>query len=139
MAKGYCASRGWEIVADYVEPGVSATEFQRIIGQAAGVRCDLTAERTLRASCEEHLGVGPIRFLALRRMHLAHRALLRTDPPKSTITRTVTDHGFWELGRFSIAYRALFGEPPSQTLQRLAEQLELDPRRPLFTGAEVIE
>ncbi len=24
-ATSYCASRGWEIVADYVEPGVSAT------------------------------------------------------------------------------------------------------------------
>src|SRR6202163_1818793 len=40
-ANGYCTSRGWEIVADYVEPGVSATddrrpEFQRMI--AAGVR-----------------------------------------------------------------------------------------------------
>src|SRR5207247_10113073 len=35
-AKGYCASRGWEIVTDYVEPGASATddrrpEFQRMI------------------------------------------------------------------------------------------------------------
>jgi len=25
QAKGYCASRGWEIVADYVEPGASGT------------------------------------------------------------------------------------------------------------------
>jgi AraC-like DNA-binding protein len=48
------------------------------------------AERTLRASCEEHLGMGPIRFLTLRRMHLVHRALLRADQPKSTVTRIVT-------------------------------------------------
>src|SRR5256885_1316486 len=39
QAKGYCTSRGWEIVADYVEPGVSATddkrpEFQRMIDAA---------------------------------------------------------------------------------------------------------
>ena len=39
LAKGYCTSRGWEIVADYVEPGVSATddrrpEFQRMIDAA---------------------------------------------------------------------------------------------------------
>ena len=39
QAKGYCASRGWKIVADYVEPGVSATddrrpEFQRMIDAA---------------------------------------------------------------------------------------------------------
>jgi AraC-like DNA-binding protein len=80
------------------------------------------AERTLRASCEEHLGMGPIRYLTLRRMHLVRRALLRSDPSKSTVTRIVTDHGFWELGRFSVAYRALFGETPSETLRRPAEQ-----------------
>jgi len=39
QAKGYCTSRGWKIVADYVEPGVSATddrrpEFQRMIDAA---------------------------------------------------------------------------------------------------------
>ena len=39
QAKAYCTSRGWEIVADYVEPGLSATddrrpEFQRMIDAA---------------------------------------------------------------------------------------------------------
>ncbi len=39
QAKAYCASRGWEIIADYVEPGASATddrrpEFQRMIDAA---------------------------------------------------------------------------------------------------------
>jgi site-specific DNA recombinase len=39
QAKAYCTSRGWEIVADFVEPGVSATddrrpEFQRMIDAA---------------------------------------------------------------------------------------------------------
>jgi AraC-like DNA-binding protein len=61
------------------------------------------AERTLRASCEEHLGMGPIRYLALRRMHVVQRALLHSDPSRSTVTQIVTDHGFWELGRFSVA------------------------------------
>jgi AraC-like DNA-binding protein len=37
------------------------------------------AERTLRGACEEHVGMGPIRFLTLRRMHLVRRALLRAD------------------------------------------------------------
>jgi AraC-like DNA-binding protein len=76
------------------------------------------AERTLRASCEEHLGMGPIRYLTLRRMHLVRRALLRSDPSKVTVTRIVTDHGFWELGRFAVAYRTLFGESPSDTLRQ---------------------
>jgi AraC-like DNA-binding protein len=83
------------------------------------------AERTLRAACEEHLGMGPIRYLALRRMHLVRRALLRSDPSKATVTQIITDHGFWELGRFSVTYSALFGESPSHTLRRPAKQPEL--------------
>jgi AraC-like DNA-binding protein len=76
------------------------------------------AERTLRVACEQHLGMGPIRYLSLRRMHLVRRALLQADPSTTTITRIATDHGFWELGRFSVTYRALFGETPSVTLRR---------------------
>ena len=40
------------------------------------------AERTLRNCCEQHLGMGPIRFLTLRRMHLVRRALLGAEPSK---------------------------------------------------------
>jgi AraC-like DNA-binding protein len=76
------------------------------------------SERVLRLSCEEHLGMGPIRYLWLRRMHLARRALLRSDPANTTVTQIATDHGFWELGRFSVAYTSLFGESPSATLRK---------------------
>jgi AraC-like DNA-binding protein len=89
------------------------------------------AERTLRACCEEHLGMGPIRFLTLRRMHLVRRALLGAEPSKSTVTSILTDHGFWEFGRFSVAYRTLFGETPSETLRRPAEHAVVDLDRPL--------
>jgi len=96
------------------------------------------AERTLRASCEEHLGMGPIRYLTLRRMHLVRRALLRTDPSRATVTRIVTDHGFWELGRFSVAYRTLFGESPSDSLRRPVEQSEIALNRPSSLAATAL-
>jgi AraC-like DNA-binding protein len=96
------------------------------------------AERTLRASCEEHLGMGPIRYLTLRRMHLVRRALLRSDPSKATVTQIVTDHGFWELGRFSVAYAALFGESPSRTLRRPAEQSAGHLNRPSSLAATAL-
>ncbi|WP_375786895.1 helix-turn-helix domain-containing protein [Bradyrhizobium sp. Pha-3] len=79
------------------------------------------AERTLRAACQEHLGMGPIRYLYLRRMHLVRRALLGADPSTVSVTRIATDHGFWELGRFSVSYRNVFGECPSETLRRGAK------------------
>jgi AraC-like DNA-binding protein len=96
------------------------------------------AERTLRASCEEHLGMGPIRYLTLRRMHLVRRALLRSDPSEITVTQIVTDHGFWELGRFSVAYGALFGESPSCTLRRPVEQPEVCLNRPSSLAATAL-
>jgi AraC-like DNA-binding protein len=96
------------------------------------------SERTLRASCEEHLGMGPIRYLTLRRMHLVRRALLRTDPSRATVTRIVTDHGFWELGRFSVAYRTLFGESPSDSLRRPVEQSEIALNRPSSLAATAL-
>lgn len=76
------------------------------------------SERTLRTCCHEQLGMGPIHYLWLRRMHLARRALLRSDGQATTVTEVATEHGFWELGRFSVEYRSLFGETPSASLRR---------------------
>jgi len=76
------------------------------------------SERTLRACCQAHLGMGPVHYLWLRRMHLARLALGRADAMTTTVTQIATDHGFWELGRFAVEYRNLFGELPSATLRR---------------------
>src|SRR5215475_361273 len=88
------------------------------------------SERTLEICCEEHLGMGPIRYLWLRRMHLARRALIGADPSNTTVTQIATGHGFWELGRFSVSYKRLFGESPSATLHRPAGDLRTIQDRP---------
>jgi AraC-like DNA-binding protein len=109
-----------EFLAENPDTPLYLTEICAAIG---------VAERTLRAACEEHLGMGPIRYLGLRRMHLVRRALLRADPSK-TVTQVATDHGFWELGRFAVAYRALFGESPSATLHRPSDDMKICLDRP---------
>jgi AraC-like DNA-binding protein len=88
------------------------------------------SERTLRACCQENLGIGPIKYLWLRRMHLARRALVRATPDTSTVTKIAANHGFWEFGRFSVEYRALFGELPSKTLHQPPHKLV--PRLPIY-------
>lgn len=81
------------------------------------------SERTLRSCCQEYLGMAPIQYLWLRRMHLARSSLLGADSALKTVTEIATAHGFWELGRFSVEYRTLFGESPSATLKRAPEEL----------------
>jgi len=70
------------------------------------------AERTLRAACVAHFGMGPIRYLTLRRMQLVRQALRHADPRTTNVTRIAIAYGFLELGRFSVGYRTLFGESP---------------------------
>jgi len=77
-----------------------------------------TSYWTLRDCCVEYLGLSPKRYLWLRRMHLARRALRRANAEATTVTEIASDFGFWELGRFSVAYRSLFGEAPSTALRR---------------------
>jgi AraC-like DNA-binding protein len=76
------------------------------------------SERTLRTCCQENLGMGPVHYLWLRRMHLAHNALMRADPATASVTQIATNFGFWELGRFARNHRTMFGESPRASLHR---------------------
>jgi len=78
-------------------------------------------ERTLLACCHEHLGMGPKRYLQLRRLYLARQALRQAAPHTTTVTQIATRFGFWQFGRFAGAYRLEFGESPSTTLLHPAE------------------
>jgi AraC-like DNA-binding protein len=82
------------------------------ISQKIGV-----SSRTLRLACQEQLGVSPSRYILLRRMRSARRALQKADPDVTLVTNIATEFGFYELGRFAVAYRNIFGESPSATLR----------------------
>ncbi len=75
-------------------------------------------KRSLRDSCAQHLGMGPMSYLRLRRMTLVRHALRLARPTDSSVAELARRHGFTRLGRFAARYRQLFGELPSVTLRR---------------------
>jgi transcriptional regulator GlxA family with amidase domain len=101
---------------DFLEANSDRTLYAAELCAVADV-----SDRILRSLCHEHLGMVPMRYLWLRRMHLARRELRSAAQATATVTEIATNYGFWGLGRFAVAYRSLFGESPSATLPRAAE------------------
>jgi AraC-like DNA-binding protein len=98
-----------------VEDLIAEQPAQSVIDICHGVGVSL---RTLQRAFHRDLGIGPTRYLAVRRLASARNALLAADPDETTVTAIAVDHGFWELGRFAGYYRQMFGESPSETLRR---------------------
>lgn len=80
-------------------------------------------ERTLRMCCARFLGMSPGSYARLRRLNLVRAALRRADPETASVEAVARQYGFSELGRFAVAYRTLFGEPPSRTLRADAKSI----------------
>jgi AraC family ethanolamine operon transcriptional activator len=76
------------------------------------------SQRSLQYGFQEMLGMGPMAFVKVQRLHGARRALIRADPNIETVAHIAHQWGFWSLGHFSRDYKQIFGESPSQTLQR---------------------
>lgn len=81
------------------------------MAQAAGV-----SQRTLELAFKQALGMTPGKYLVLNRLNGAHHQLADACKGEQTITEVALSWGFTHVGRFSGAYRQLFGELPSYTL-----------------------
>jgi transcriptional regulator GlxA family with amidase domain len=95
--------------------------FERRVGDPVRVG-ELAAaaevsERTLRTAFNEYFGIGPLRYLQLRQLHLVQRALKAADSEEVSVSQILVEHGLWAFSRFASRYRRLFGELPSQTLR----------------------
>jgi AraC-like DNA-binding protein len=73
-------------------------------------------ERTLRDIFQSVLGVSPLKYLQLRRMRQVRQALQQSDKQTHSVKEIALASGFWELGRFAVEYKRMFGESPSETL-----------------------
>jgi len=76
------------------------------------------SRRTLHRAFAETMGIGPVRYLTLKRLAGVRAELRRSEPSVTGVTETATKYGFWDLGRFARDYRQTFGEKPSETLRK---------------------
>lgn len=81
--------------------------------------CQLTftSRRTLQNCFEMITGQSPALFLKMMRLNAVRRALQRSSED-SCISNIASNWGFWHLSQFSVDYKRLFGESPSQTLSK---------------------
>ncbi|WP_055482643.1 AraC family transcriptional regulator [Sphaerimonospora mesophila] len=83
------------------------------IAEAVGV-----GARALQEGFRRHLDTTPMAYLRDVRLDRVRAELTVDAVDATTVTDVAFRWGFAHLGRFSLAYRQRFGEPPSATLRR---------------------
>lgn len=73
-----------------------------------------TSRRTLQNCFEMMTGQSPAQFLKTIKLNAVRRALQSAEQ-HICISDIAADWGFWHLSQFSVDYKRLFGETPSQT------------------------
>jgi len=81
-------------------------------------RVAAVSERTLEYAFKEVMGMSPVAYLIRVRLHRVRQALLAATQGSTTVSAEALEWGFWHFGEFSRAYKACFGELPSDTLRR---------------------
>ncbi len=77
------------------------------------------SRRTLQYAFQEVLHLNPVAWLRAMRLNGVRRAL-RSGHDGTTVQDVAACWGFWHLSHFASDYRRMFGELPSETLQRAA-------------------
>jgi AraC-like DNA-binding protein len=96
---------------EYMAGRIGQSLYSEEVREALGVPM-----RTLHDAFVAVHGMSMHRYLRIRRLNLARRAL-RIDPGggQTQVKAAALRYGFWHFGRFAQEYRALFGELPSET------------------------
>ncbi|GAB6986221.1 AraC family transcriptional regulator [Nocardioides pyridinolyticus] len=74
--------------------------------------------RALQDGFSRDVGIPPMTYVREVRLRRAHEALRRAPRESTTVQAVAREWGFIHLGRFASAYRAAYGELPSETLRR---------------------
>jgi AraC-like DNA-binding protein len=98
-----------DVIHDEPERAFTVTTLAEIGGMSV---------RSLQEGFRRYVGAPPMAYLQQIRLGRARTALRDADPATTTVASVAHRWGFAHLGRFASAYRAEFGESPSETLRQ---------------------
>ena len=101
------AKRARDYIEAYYPHAVRIEDLCREIGASA---------RTVQRSFRAYFNLTITQYLNTVRLNGAHRGLLESRGPDASVASVATQNGFTHLGRFSVDYKARFGQSPSATL-----------------------
>lgn len=104
--------RKLRVAEDYIASHLYELLTLEEIAHACG-----TGVRSFCMAFREHYQCSPMAYVRKARLEAAREALLLAQPG-AQVTDIALACGFTHLGRFSISYRARYGETPLQTLKR---------------------
>lgn len=76
------------------------------------------SDKTLESSFKSLFGITPKRFLGLLKLNKAHEELQLANIKTTRVGNIATKWGYSNFGRFAKQHKAIFGEFPSETLNR---------------------
>jgi AraC-like DNA-binding protein len=98
---------------EYVREHIEEIPTLSDLSEVSGLRM-----RSLINAFQAVIGMSPMTYLKVQRLNEARKTLLAVDPSETRIIDVATDWGFWHMGHFTESYRGMFGEPPSETLNK---------------------
>ena len=101
-------------VSDYMQSHIDQVLTLTDLCEALG-----TSSRALCYGFQEIFSMSPMSYLKLLRLQGVHRALKAAELESQTVTEIAAQFGFYHLGYFARDYKQVFGELPSETLNRL--------------------
>jgi AraC-like DNA-binding protein len=106
-------SRMVKVAEDYALSHAGDYLYVTDLCRATGV-----SERSLEYAFKRVVGMAPMAYLTRLRLNRVRKALLTADRGSTKVSTVALNWGFWHLGEFTRAYKACFGERPSDTLRQ---------------------
>ena len=100
--------RAYDYIMDHYDEDIGIDDIIKVSGISA---------RSLFAGFKRYKGVSPMMALKARRLQAVHDDL-KLMGPDGTITRIAYKWGFSHMGNFARDYQKMFGELPSETVQK---------------------